>query len=46
MLSYHCENKGHPTHSCKFKDAKCYTCGKIGYLAKVCRSKQLKSATG
>ena len=46
ILSYHCESKGHPTHCCKFKNAKCYRCGKIGTLANVFRSKELKSSTG
>ena len=25
---------------CKFKEYKCHSCGKVGHLANVCRSKQ------
>ena len=30
---------GHTAPNCRFKDLKCYLCGKKGYLRSVCRSK-------
>ena len=35
---YRC-GASHRGQECKFKDAKCFICGKVGHLAKVCRSK-------
>uniref|UniRef100_A0A1I8IJL9 G_PROTEIN_RECEP_F1_2 domain-containing protein n=1 Tax=Macrostomum lignano TaxID=282301 RepID=A0A1I8IJL9_9PLAT len=33
----------HERHSCKFRDAKCHACGKVGHIRKVCQStKQAK----
>lgn len=35
-----CGWKTHDASTCKFKDATCHTCSKIGHLSSVCRSKE------
>ena len=37
---YQCSSCGanHPRSTCRFRNAKCHRCGKIGHLQKVCRS--------
>lgn len=41
MLSMHRTN--HTTVDCKYKQEKCHACGKLGHLARACRSKAKKS---
>uniref|UniRef100_A0AAQ4NRX0 Gypsy retrotransposon integrase-like protein 1 n=1 Tax=Gasterosteus aculeatus aculeatus TaxID=481459 RepID=A0AAQ4NRX0_GASAC len=36
---YRCQGKQHSAAECKFKEAKCHCCGKIGHIAKACRNK-------
>ena len=36
---YRC-NGNHYPKSCHFKDAKCYACGKLGHLSRVCQAKK------
>ena len=31
------------TDNCKFKNAKCFSCGKVGHVSTVCPSKKAKS---
>ena len=38
-VCYRC-GKRHDAKTCRFKEAKCYKCGKIRHLASVCRSKK------
>ena len=33
-----CDGKHSPTQ-CRFKEAKCYACGKVGHISRACRSK-------
>lgn len=41
---YRCHGKQHRAAECKFKEAKCHCCGKIGHIAKACRNKKKESA--
>ena len=34
-----CGNKGHKSGECRYKDAQCHKCHKVGHLAKVCGSR-------
>lgn len=34
-----CVKSNHSAKECKFKDAKCHSCGKKGHIAPACRSK-------
>ena len=36
---YWCGGDSHATHNWRFKDQKCYHCGKVGHIARVCPSK-------
>ena len=36
---YRCGGNHYPK-SCHFKDAKCYACGKLGHLSRVCQDKK------
>ena len=38
--SSHCASCGgeHPRSTCRFRNAECHKCGKLGHIAKVCRS--------
>ncbi|KAK0156517.1 hypothetical protein N1851_000186 [Merluccius polli] len=40
---YRCHGKQHSAFECKFKEAKCHSCGKVGHIAKACRSKNEKN---
>ena len=33
-------NTNHAADRCRYKDAKCFGCGKVGHITRVCRSKQ------
>ena len=37
-VCYRCGGN-HPSHICRFRQAECRSCGKIGHIAKVCRSR-------
>ena len=39
MNCYHCKRQHHPA-TCKFKEAKCHGCGKIGHILKACMNKK------
>lgn len=41
---YRCGGKHYPKN-CHFKDAKCYACGKVGHLSRVCQTKKKESQT-
>ena len=47
MNDYNCENCGrsHPRDACKFKHMTCYTCGKKGHLANMCKQAQPQKKT-
>ena len=36
---YNCGWSGHSPTECRFKEAKCFACKKVGHLSPVCRSK-------
>ena len=42
---YRCGGK-HLAPVCKFKDAECFSCGKIGHTARVCRKAKTSAGTG
>ena len=42
---YRCGGK-HLAPVCKFKDAECFSCGKIGHTARVCRKAKTSASTG
>lgn len=41
---YRCHGKQHSAAECKFKEAKCHACGKVGHIAKACRNKNKGSS--
>ena len=41
-----CGRGNHSSGDCKFKDATCHKCGKVGHIAPVCRTKPNRSARG
>ena len=41
LLCYRCGNN-HLASTCRFRQAECHNCGKVGHIAKVCRSKAKK----
>ena len=41
---YRCGGKHYPK-SCNFKDARCYACGKLGHLSRVCQTKKKDNQT-
>lgn len=41
---YRCGGKHYPK-SCHFKDARCYACGKLGHLSRVCQTKKKDNQT-
>ena len=36
---YRCRWSGHSPTECRFKEAKCFACKKVGHLSQLCRSK-------
>ncbi|XP_041823137.1 uncharacterized protein K02A2.6-like [Melanotaenia boesemani] len=40
---YRCNGKQHNAVECKFKEAKCHACGKVGHIARACRNKNKRS---
>ena len=40
-----CCGKRHPSSICRFKNATCYACGKVGHIKSVCRSRRLETTT-
>lgn len=36
----HCGWRNHSSQSCKYKESRCHSCGKIGHLASVCYSRK------
>ncbi|XP_053960618.1 uncharacterized protein LOC128864883 [Anastrepha ludens] len=36
----HCGWRNHASQSCKYKDSKCHSCGRVGHLASVCYNKK------
>ena len=38
VLSYRCGKGPHNSSQCRYRNYKCHTCGKQGYLSSVCRS--------
>lgn len=36
---YRCHGKQHSAFECKFREAKCHACGKVGHIAKACQNK-------
>ena len=43
-LCKHC-GRHHSDNTCKFRDAVCHTCGKMGHISPVCRSSSKKALT-
>ena len=37
VACYCCGKKGYTLHNCKFKEAKCFSCGKINHVSTACR---------
>ena len=44
IYCYRCGGKHYPK-SCHFKDARCYACGKLGHLSRVCQSEKKDNQT-
>ena len=41
---YRCHGKHHSAAECKFREAKCHSCGRDGHIAKACRNKSKDDA--
>ena len=41
---FRCGKGSHPPAKCKFKEAKCHQCGKVGHIKPVCRSRPVDKA--
>ena len=44
-VCYHCERGGHQPDECRFKQAKCLSCSKVGHIQIVCRIAQKPDKT-